>query len=161
MIALSPRTMNSNSLASLAVVSHELGHALQDKKSDKLKKHNRMRLLGRICGLFFMPLLIAGAVLSILQVLGVLEEIFLYVGIGCGGVAILIFFFAIFLKYKEIQIEKEASDFAIEFLEQLLTPPEVEYCKELLDSARLTYWAALIRTLLSWTLLTPKNSLFK
>ncbi len=161
-VGLSQQTMNSNSLASLAIVSHELGHARQDFSSDKLKKHNRMRLLGRICGLFFMPLLIAGAVLSILQVLGVLEEIyFLYIGAGCGGVAILIFLFAIFLKYKEIQIEKEASDFAIEFLEQLLTPPEVEYCKELLDSARLTYWAALIRTLLSWTLLTPKNTLFK
>lgn len=161
-VGLSEKTMRSNSLASLAIVSHELGHARQDFTSDRIKKHNRMRLWGRICGLFFMPLLLGGAVLCLLQVLNVLENVlFLYVGIGCAALALLIFFFAIFLKYKEIQIEKEASDFALDYLSQILTPPEVENCKELLDSARLTYWAGLIRTLLSWTLLTPKNSLFK
>ncbi len=161
-VGLSESTMKSNSLSSLAIVSHELGHARQDFTSNKIKKHGKMRLAGRICGLFFMPSLIAGGVISVLQVFDVLQPFyFLIIGLSLIGLSVLIFFFAIFLKYKEIQIEKEASDFALEYLREYLTEPEVEYCKEVLDGARLTYWAALVRTLLSWTLLTPKNTLFK
>lgn len=161
-VGLSESTMKSNSLSSLAIVSHELGHARQDFTSNTIKKHNKMRVAGRFCGLFFMPSLIAGGVISILQVLKILEPTyFLIIGLSLLGFSVLIFLFAIFLKYKEIQIEKEASDFALDFLREYLTEPEVENCKEVLDGARLTYWAALIRTLLSWTLLTPKNTLFK
>ena len=160
-VALSAKTMSSNSLASLAIISHELGHARQDTSGDTLKKNWRMKRQGRICGLFFMPLLIVGAVMSILWVLNVLPEIWaLAIGLGCAGASLLIFFFAIVLKYKEIQIEKEASVFAVEYLQEVLSPVEVKKCKELLNSARLTYWGTLIRTMLSWTMLTKKDKMF-
>ena len=161
-VALSPQTMYSNSLASLAIVSHELGHAKQDATGDTLRKHFRMRRLGRFCGLFFMPLLIIGAVLSILGVFNILPRVItLTTGLVLIGLSFLIFLFAIVLKYKEIKIEREASDFAIDFLKDILNTKELKACKSLLDSARLTYWASLIRTMLSWTRLTPKDTMFK
>ena len=160
-VALSQKTMASNSLASLAIVSHELGHAKQDASGDKLKKHWKMRRTGKICGFFFLPVVLVGAILSLLQVFGVLEEmIYLIVGLVCLGLGLLIFIFAIFLKYKEIQIEKEASVFALDFLREFLTEVEVKKCREFLDSARLTYWASLFRSMLGWTFLTKKDRMF-
>ena len=160
-VALSQKTMASNSLASLAIVSHELGHAKQDATGDKLKKHWKMRRTGKICGFFFLPVVLVGAVLSLLQVFGVLEEmIYLIIGLVCLGLGLLIFIFAIFLKYKEIQIEKEASVFALNFLKEFLTEEEAKKCKEFLDSARLTYWASLFRSMLGWTFLTKKDRMF-
>ncbi len=161
-VALSPQTMYSNSLASLAIVSHELGHARQDYTGDTLKKHFRMRRAGRFCGLFFMPLLIIGAVLSVLGVLNILPRmVTLTTGLVLLGLSLLIFLFAIVLKYLEIKIERQASDFAMDYLKDILNTKELKACKELLNSARLTYWASLIRTMLSWTRLTPKDSMFK
>lgn len=160
-IALSHKTMSSNSLASLAIVSHELGHARQDASGNTLRKHWKLRRTVKMCGFFFMPLLIVGIVLSLLWVFEVLEETyFLIAGLGClaGGVAI--FLLAVFLKYREVKIEKEASVFALDFLREVLTEPEVKQCQKLLASASLTYWASFIRTLLSWTMLT-KNDTFQ
>ncbi len=159
-VALSDKTMNSNSLASLAIVSHELGHARQDT-TDILRKFWRLRKTGRICGLFFMPLFIVGAVLLALWAFQVLSQIYFLVAGAVGLVAsFVIFLFAIFLKWKEIKIERQASDFALEFLGQILSEDELKLCQDLLNSARLTYWATLIRTMLSWTMLTRKEHLF-
>lgn len=159
-IALSDFTMQSNSLASLAIVSHELGHAQQDT-TNTLKKHWAMRKAGRVCGLFFLPLLLCGLVLLFLWAFDVLPFYSLIAGASAASASLMIFLFAIFLKYKEVKIEKEASDFALTFLEEYLIPPEIEKCKKFLKAARLTYWASLIRTLLSWTMLAPKDNLFK
>lgn len=161
-VALSDKTMQSNSLASLAIVSHELGHARQDMTSNKLKKHWQMLRAGRICGLFFMPLLLAGLVLLLLWVFQVLPElVYLVLGLALVGGSVIIFAFAVLLKYKEIQIEKEASQFAIEYLRRFLIEPEIVLCQDLLKSALLTYWVQLIRTLLSWTMLTNKTKMFR
>lgn len=160
-ISLSARTMGSNSLASLATVSHELGHARQDSEG-KLKKHYRLRKEVRICGLFFMPSIVAGAILSILWVFDILPQMmYLILGIALLSFGAFTFFLAVYLRYKEVKVEKEASVYALDFLRNVLTEEEVKICKEFLDSARLTYWARLIRTLLSWTMLTQKDTLFK
>ena len=160
-IALSDKTINSNSLASLAIVSHELGHARQDFEGDKLKKHWKLRRSGKMIGFFFLPFLLAGAILSILNLVNVLEVLYLYVGIGFLAGAFFIFITALIIKYKEIEIEKEASQFALEYLRMYLVEPEVNECKNFLDSARLTYWASLFRTMLGWTMLTRNEKMFK
>ncbi len=161
-IALSQDTMSSNNLASLAIVSHELGHAKQDFESDKLEKHWRLRTFGRRCGYLFMPSLLAGIILSLLGIFQILKEIYItYIGLSFVGLAVLIFVFAIILKYKEIKVEKEASKFALEFLRKFLTADELTKCKGFLDSARLTYWASLFKTMFGWTFLTSKNKMFK
>lgn len=161
-VALSEETMSSDSLASLATVSHELGHAKQDAEGDKLKKHWRRKKIGRICGLFFMPSVIIGVVLSVLYLLGILPQVaVLATGLGFLGLGVFIFIFAVYLKYREIKIEKEASKYAMEYLRELLTPQESKACEEFLDSARLTYWAILFKTLLGWTFLTGKDKMFR
>lgn len=161
-VALSNSTMRSDSLASLATVAHELGHARQDAEGNKLKKHWQRKKTGRICGLFFMPVVIIGIVLSVLYLLEVLPQmVVLVVGLSLLALAVLIFFFAIFLKYKEIQIEKEASKYAMQYLKEILTKTEYKACEEFLDSARYTYWAVLFKTLLSWTFLTSKDTMFR
>lgn len=160
-ICLSEKTMGSDSLASLSIVSHELGHAKQDFSGNKLEKHWSLRHVGRICGMFFTPLVIAGAILSLLGVFEILTQYFLYIGLALLGLSFIIFIFALILKYKEIQIEKEASVFALDYLREILTEPEIECCKEFLDSARLTYWASLFKTMFAWTFLTKGNKMFK
>ena len=160
-IALSNQTMMSNSLASMATIAHELGHAKQDATGNTLKKHFRLRKTGRFVGFFFMPNALAGIAMSLLYFFGVLEEkLYLYLGLGFLGMAFLIFLFALVLKYKEIKIEKEASVFALDYLREFFTEPEVKICKEFLDSARLTYWADLFKTMLGWTMLTKNNKMF-
>lgn len=161
-VALSEETMSSNSLASIATIAHELGHARQDATGKKLDKHFVRRKKGRFVGLFFMPSALAGVVLGVLYFLGILEStLYLYLGFGFVGIAILIFLFAVYLKFMEVQVEKEASTFALDYLREYLTEPEVKVCKEFLDSARLTYWALLFKTLLGWTFLTKKDKMFR
>lgn len=160
-IALSSDTLSSNSLASFAIVSHELGHAKQDFEGDKLKKHWKLRKLGRICGIFFSPLLIVGIILCLLWVFNVVPNAaMLYLGLSLSALSFLIFIFAIILKFKEIKIEKEASENALQFLREFLTDEEVSKCKKFLYSARLTYWASLFKTMFGWTNLTSKNKMF-
>ena len=161
-VAISEKTMYSNSLASLAIVSHELGHARQDKEGKKLYKHGRMRRIGKTLGFLFMPLVIAGVVLSLLNIFNVLtEQFYLIFGLSLIGLAFVIFLFAVFLKYEEIKIEKEASKYALQFLDDYLNTAEIKSCRNFLDSARLTYWASLLKTLLGWTFLTKKDSMFR
>lgn len=161
-IALSSETMYSNNLASLSIVSHELGHARQDTEGDKLDKHWKLRILGRRIGFFFMPFLLIGIVLCLLSLFEILKESYvLYIGIGCIAASLAIFFFAIILKYKEIKVEKEASVYALDFLREILSESEVAKCKNFLNSARLTYWASLLKTMLGWTFLTSKNKMFR
>lgn len=160
-VALSEKTCSSNSLASLAIVAHELGHARQDKEG-KLKQHWKLLRVGKTLGFFFMPTILAGAILSLLNVFGVLpQQYYLIIGLVCVSIGILIFLFALILKYKEIQIEKEASVFAMEYLREILTEPELKNCQELLKRAGLTYWASLFRAMFGWTFLTKKESLFR
>ncbi len=160
-VALSGQTMSSNSLASIAIISHELGHARQDYEGDKLKKHWNLRRAGKICGVFFLPIVIVGIALCLLNIFSVLPELlYLVLGLSFLGIALILFFFSVFLKYREVQIEKEASKYAVEFMQEILTDDELKDAKEFLDSARLTYWAILFKTLLGWTFLTKKDSIF-
>lgn len=161
-VALSDSTMESDSLASLATIAHEIGHARQDFEGNTLDKHFAFRKVVRILGLFFMPTLIAGIVLGALYFVHVFDsKIYLIVAGVLLGVAFLIFIIALIMKYKEVKIERQASRYAIEFLQEYLVEEEVKLCKDFLDSARLTYWADFFKLLLSWTLLTSKNKMFR
>ena len=131
---LSGATQGSHSLASFAIISHEMGHALQDKNGKKLKTLNFLRRLGKVLGFFLMPLFIAGVVLMLIG--GAL----FYVGVGMLGGCVVILILALFIKLRMIAIEKEASKFAIEFLNEVLPEEQVESCRKFLNDARLSYW---------------------
>ena len=158
-IALSDKTLSSNSLASFSIVAHELGHALQ-YRDGKLSKHWKNKHKKRILGRFFLPLMLVGLVFAILNLFGILNEIFLYVGLGLLGLALLIFLIAIYSKYLEIRVEKEASKNGIKLLADYFPQKELKICEEFLNSARLTYWGDLFRTMLGWTMLTRKSKMF-
>lgn len=161
-IALSTSTMGANSLASFSIIAHELGHAQQDKTAKNLRKHWQKRRIGKIIGKLFLPCVLVGVLLSILNLTGVFYQSYvLYIGISFFGIAFFIFLFAIYLKYREIKIEKEASDYAIKFLNCYLTSDELNICKDFLNSARMTYWASLFKTMFGWTMLTKQNGMFK
>lgn len=152
---LSNSTIHSDNIASFAIIAHELGHAEQDISSKKLKKMSALRRFGTFVGLFMFPLLIAGLVLIILG------GGYFYWGVGLAVGGLLIFILAIVIKALTINIEKEASQNAIEFLQEILTPQEINTCKQFLNDAKLTYWADMFRSLLGWTMLTRKGKLFR
>ncbi len=158
-IALSQSTRRSNSLATFSTVSHELGHAIQYEKGE-LTKHWQKRQKNRLIGKFFLPFVILGLVFSILGLVNVLPFYVVYIGIAFFGLSFLIFLIAIYMKYLEIKIEKGASKYAIEVLGKYLNAEELKICKEFLDSARLTYWGSLFRTMLGWTFLTKSDKMF-
>lgn len=148
---LSPKTVKSNSLASLAIVAHELGHALQDKTSKQLKRLTALRILGKYVGFLMFPLLVSGIILAIIG-----GKLFYYgVGLATGG--ILIFLLAILIRVLTLKIEKGASKNAIGFLKDYLPDKEIKQIRKFLKDARLTYWGDMFRALLGWTKLTRKG----
>lgn len=154
-IFLSPSTVKSDSLASIAILAHELGHALQDKTSKKLKKMTALRIFGRIIGPLMFPLLLAGVILLIVG-----GGLFYYgVGLASGGV--LIFLLSVLTKMLTISIEKDASRNALKFLREVLPEDEVKTCKKFLNDCKLTYWGDLFRTMFAWTFLTKKSKYFR
>lgn len=151
---LSTRTINSNSLASLTIIAHELGHAKQDIEGGKLKRLKFLRYLGKALG-FILPLcLIAGIILLFLG------EDYFTIGLILLGVGVGIFLLALFNKLLTISIEKDASSKAIIFLKDYLTEGELRKAKRFLKDARLTYWADFLRIILGWTGISKKSKLF-
>lgn len=153
-IGLSKNTLSSNSVASFAIVAHEMGHAKQDKEGKTLKRLNSLRYLGFFISLLFLPLLLASAILLFWM------DKFLLVSIILASCAGLILILAIITKALTISLEKQASKYGLEFLKDFLNEEELKSAKNLLKSAKLSYWGDLLRLLFSWTLLTRKTKLF-
>lgn len=153
-VALSKKTLTSSSIASFAIVAHEMGHALQDIEGNKLKTLNFLRRLGKLVGFLFMPLLIAGLIMLFFESVFTIALILLSLSVG-------ILFLAILIKAITISIEKDASKKGLVFLKDLLSEKDLNGCRKILNSARLTYWGDLFRLLFSWTLLTRKTKMFR
>lgn len=149
---LSWKTLSKNSIASFTIIAHELGHALQDKEGKKLKNLIALRKIGRFLGMFFVPTIIAGLVLLVLNIL-TWAIILLAVG---GG----IFLLALIIKLLTISLEKDASEKALDFLKDYLAEGELKIAKKFANDAKLTYWADFLRILLWWTALSKKSKLF-
>ena len=151
---LSTNTQSNSSVASFSIIAHEMGHAMQDKNSKKLKHFSFLKYFGKILGFFLMPLFIASIILMF-----AVEGLFYY-GVACLAGSVLIFLLALFLKIRIIAIEKEASKIALKYLNEVLDKEQVGLCKKFLNDARLSYWADFLNTLLAWTFMTKKNKLF-
>lgn len=152
---LSGNTLSTQSLASYTIVSHELGHALQDKEGNKLKMLSRLRKTVRLLGYLFLPSIIAGGVLSIIG------QNLLIPGIALLAFAVLIFMSSLLIKLITISIEKDASKKGLGFLKEVLRDEgQVKQCKRFLNDAKLTYWGDFLRVILGWTGLSRKTKLF-
>ncbi len=151
---LSTRTINNNSLASITIIAHELGHAKQDKESKKLKWLKILRYIGKILGLLMPLFIVAGIIMLFFG-----EQIFTK-GLIMLAIAGGIFLLALFNKLFTISIEKDASKKAVIMLKDFLTEEELKKSKKFLKDARLTYWADFLRVILGWTALSRKTNLF-
>lgn len=153
-LILSDITLQSRGIAAYATLTHELGHALQDRDTKKLKLKSILMRIGMIIGPLLFPALIAGLIL-----IAIGGNLF-YWGIGVAAFGGLIFLLAVTLRCITISIEKDASKKAMVMLKDYLNKKDLKIAKKLLNSAKLTYWAVLFRTLLGWTFLTKKPTLF-
>ncbi len=143
------------SLGSFAVIAHELGHAYQDIVEGKLKSFHTLRRAGSFVGKLFLPIIIVTIVL-----LFFIENYSLLLICSFSALFIIVLL-AVIIKAKTISIEKDASNRGLELLGEFLPDDEIEKCEKLLNSARLTYWADLIKLLLGWSGLTNKTQMFK
>ena len=151
---LSWKTLSNPSIASFTIIAHEMGHALQDKTGKKLKKLTALRRLGRVLGIIFFPILISGGVLLFFN-----QTLFI-AGLCLLSFAVLIFVLSLIIKLRTISIEKDASEKAIIFLQEILTEKELNESKKFLKDAKLTYWGDFLRIFLWWTGMSRKTRMF-
>ena len=151
---LSADTINKNTLASYTIISHELGHAKQDKDGKKLVRLNRLRRFNRAVGTLMLPSFIAGVILAIIG-----QNLFIY-GMLLIGVGFLIFILALLTKLIMISIEKDASKNAVVFLSEIFQGKQLKECKKFLKDARLTYWGDFLKALFGFSFFSKKTKLF-
>ena len=153
-ITLSQETLKTNSISSMSVVAHELGHAMQYRDTpDKMRKFNKKRTRSALLGKFTMPIFIVGAVCILWNVVA---------AIVIMGIALALFIFGLSTQISTIKVEKEASQNALILLEKYayLDERQIKLAKKVLDSAKLTYIAAFLKSVLSWTMLVNKYDFY-
>lgn len=138
-LILSEGVCNTASIASIAIVSHEIGHAVQDKKkSTLLFLTGIFRRVARLTNKLVIPLLLVSLLCFLTPELD--PEIalsFLYVGA-------IFFILHIFNLLLNIPLELNASQIALKFLKKnkILKESEYERVKYLLKVALQTYIAS-------------------
>jgi Zn-dependent membrane protease YugP len=128
------------SIASIAIVAHELGHAVQHKEGTPL--YFICALFGKLAKFFnkfFIPLIIASVVMMIVKAPDLsIGLILLYVALGIFG-------FNFLTKILNIPLEYDASKRALRYLKEynFVTSSEYGRAKKLLGVAAQTYIASL------------------
>jgi uncharacterized protein len=135
-VRLSPNVYNSNSIASVAIAAHEVGHVLQDHEGYAfLKLRNSMLPLAIVSGNLAWVVIIIGFFASSLNII--------YVGLLMLGVIALFQLVTLPLEY---DASARASRLLVE--EGIVGYEDMPYVKKMLNAAALTYVAALATTLL-------------
>lgn len=134
-LGLSQGVARQPSVAALAIVAHEIGHALQDHTS-------------------YAPLKLRGAIVPAVQVSGWVAPILFMLGwwLGSSGVAWLavgLFSLGAVFALVTLPVEFDASRRGLKLLQtyNLTDGRELQGAKSVLDAAALTYVAALAQTL--------------
>lgn len=153
-LILSEQTKTDNSISSLAIVSHELGHAIQRKTdTKKFRRCTKIRKFVSIGCRFITPLFVGGIVCLFFE--GIMP-----VGWALCVLSIAMFFVLLLYKKRLLSVEKEASKLGVELLEELdmLEAEEIKIVKQILRAAYMTYVGDFFRAMLSWTGLTNKSA---
>lgn len=126
-----------DSIASVAVVAHELGHAMQDK-------------------LNYVPLKLRGAIVPAVQVGGWVGPIMIMIGFwfnsaGLAWLGLLAFGLTALFAIVTLPVEFDASNRAMKMLESsnILVGDELRGARKVLDAAALTYVAAAAQAILT------------
>ncbi len=145
-ICLSKDVYNSSSISALGVACHEFGHALQ--KKEKYVPYQIRRILVPVTNFvsnLLWPLVILGLIFNLgVEGGGVLGDIFLWSGIAVFSLAVLV-------NLATLPVEFDASRRALKILSttNTLDEEELDETKEVLNSAALTYVAALLVSILN------------
>lgn len=135
-VNLSDATFASPSVGAVGVAAHECGHAVQDATGYTfLKVRNAIVPVCNIGSRLSVPLIIAGFLLSITQLV---------------SVGIILFSLAVVFQLITLPVEFNASARALQTLNStgMVTPEESGGVKNVLTAAALTYVAALLQSLL-------------
>ena len=147
-LIMSKEVCDTASLSSMAIVSHELGHAMQHKDDSGLFFLNQLfGKISRFTNRFIMPLLIIGLALFVFKYPN--DTLGLNLIITSG---VLFAMHVIFL-ICTIPLEYNASSRALKFLKQynLVSPGEYKKAKKLLGIAAQTYIVGLFDGLFAFT----------
>lgn len=145
-LILSNGVANFSSLTSLAVVAHELGHAIQDRQNNRLFGLIQIfSKLTRFFNRFVMPLLLVGLTLFALGYFHIIDATWYSLGVTLTYISFVLIFFQIVVKFATIPLEYDASKKALWFLKDygFVTKTELRHAKKLLNVAALTYIASL------------------
>ncbi len=136
-LRLSAGVAQQPSVAALAIVAHEIGHALQDHTG-------------------YAPLKLRGAIVPAVTVSSWVAPILFFIGLFLGltqlaWVGVILFGMGALFALITLPVELDASKRALRLLQsyQLADGPELRGAKSVLDAAALTYIAALAQTLLT------------
>jgi uncharacterized protein len=136
-LRLSAGVAQQPSVAALAIVAHEIGHALQDHTG-------------------YAPLKLRGAIVPAVTVSSWVAPILFFIGLLLGftqlaWVGIILFGVGAIFALITLPVELNASQRALKLLQtyQLADGSELKGAKSVLDAAALTYVAALAQTLLT------------
>jgi len=136
-LRLSAGVAQQPSVAALAIVAHEIGHALQDAHS-------------------YAPLKLRGAIVPAVTVSSWVAPILFFIGFLLGRtelawLGIIFFGMSVVFALVTLPVELDASKRALKLLEtyQLADGRELQGAKSVLSAAALTYVAALAQTLLT------------
>lgn len=154
-VTLSDDIAYKNSLAGVAIVAHEFGHAMQHKKNPKILVRN-FKLTKFVKFLGFLNFVFIGLAVYFFATGSLIPAIVFVVLLAVN------FLIAIILKISTLRLEKNASDIAMKILidTKIFSKKELALCKKFLTTAKKTYTADLFRALLSWTGLTRKTKIF-
>lgn len=161
-ISLSEQTVKTSSISSMSVVAHELGHAVQYRDEPaKMAKFNKKRRTSRLLGKFTVPLFLIGLVCMVISLLEE-NQILTIASIVVMAGALVMFVFGLSVQISTIKIEKEASENALVLLERYayLDEYQIKLARKVLASAKLTYIAQFLKSVLSWTMLVKKYDFY-
>ena len=141
-INISQSNFNNKSIASQAIVAHELGHALQD--AEEYAPYKTRQIVVKVSNLvshMLMPLLIVGILLQ-LFLYGIAGSIIIYVSVAIYAVAVV-------ANLVTLPVEINASTRAKDMLVRIGcgSDEEVEATDKVLNAAALTYVASLMVSL--------------
>lgn len=140
LLLMSSKVCNNPSIASVAIVCHELGHATQDKDGSFLFRANMvLSKLTLITNKLIIPLLVFGLLFYAMH--WPTEDIGFYMCVTSG----ILFILHAITKIIIIPLEFDASKRAIKIIQQnnLLTKKELRKSRSLLKTAGQTYIVAL------------------
>ncbi len=152
-IALSETTIGNKSVAAIAVVAHEYGHAIQkNSNSTFFNVTHYFAIITAFLSKLAIPSIVVGLILKFF----VENKEALGMGLIYAGIVVIII--AFLHKLFTIPVEYDATNRGLKYLAEyeVLNAKELRIAKKVLRAAGLTYVASFLATMLSWTFLVPK-----